>query len=313
VEHRGGLRYTSRAMHRIAIQSSRVALVVLFAVASACQGKGDSGTPAKDIGKAKLEPLEKKSLAEQKSSEGKTALEKPVAKRDEVDSAGAPKEGRQFQKGQMPPTGLSNDEVYAYNKAQGDPVGGPFELTAALEGDDKLADKANGKLTAVIHTTMGDIECELFEDKAPLTVANFVGLARGVRPSYDKKGDVWDKKKFFDGVVFHRVIDGFMVQTGDPTGSGGGGPGYLVVDEIDKSLKHKSAGMMSMANRGPNTGSSQFFVTVAPTPHLDGKHAIFGQCEPKVAVEISKVKTNPANDRPHEPVSIKSVDIVRKK
>lgn len=178
----------------------------------------------------------------------------------------------------------------------------------------KLADPANGKLTAIFDTTMGKFECELYEDKVPNTVANFVGLARGTRESYDKKSDSWAAKKFYDGVLFHRVVKGFMIQTGDPTGSGGGGPGYIIVDELDKSLKHTTPGLLSMANRGPNTGSSQFFVTTVPTPHLDGKHAIFGKCDPKVAIAISDVKVDArANHRPYEPVSIKTIEIVRKK
>jgi cyclophilin family peptidyl-prolyl cis-trans isomerase len=102
-----------------------------------------------------------------------------------------------------------------------------------------------------------------------------------------------------------------MIQGGDPTGTGTGGPGYLVVDEIDRSLRHNKAGILSMANRGPNTGNSQFFVTTKATPHLDGKHAVFGQCDPKVAVAISEVKRDPM-DRPLEPVRIKSMKIVRK-
>ncbi len=298
-------------MNRIASQLRSVAVLFTASVlVAACDGK-DPDTKGKAAA-AKTDG-EKPKVKEAKGKDAKDA--KDDAKADA--KAEPPKDGekptREFKKGQLPPVGMTDDEVYAYNKAQGDPIDGKFELAAALEGDDKLADPKNGKLSAVIHTTMGDIECELYEEKAPLTVASFVGLARGTRPSYDKKGDVWDKKKFFEGIVFHRVIDGFMIQTGDPTGSGGGGPGYVVVDEIDKELKHKEPGLLSMANRGPNTGSSQFFVTVAPTPHLNGKHAIFGKCDPKVAVEISKVKTNPQNDRPYEPVSIKSVDISRKK
>ena len=299
---------------------TRICIAVPFAalfVVAACDGKDPD---AKGKTAAAKTDGEKPAVKEAKGKA--TADKKDDAKvESKVDAkAETPKEGeggggvtREFKKGQLPPVGMSEAEVYAYNKAQGDPIDGKFDLAMAFADDDKLADPKNGKLSAVIHTTMGDIECELFEDKAPLTVASFVGLARGTRPSYDKKGDVWEKKKFFDGIVFHRVIDGFMIQTGDPTGSGGGGPGYVVVDEIDKELKHKEPGLLSMANRGPNTGSSQFFVTVAATPHLNGKHAIFGKCDPKVAVEISKVKTNPANDRPYEQVSIKSVDISRKK
>jgi peptidyl-prolyl cis-trans isomerase A (cyclophilin A) len=301
-------------VNRIASQLRSVAvLLTASALVVACDGKdpdtkGKTAAAKTDGDKPKVKDAKAKDA---KDSKDDKAADKDPAPKD--DAKAGEKPAREFKKGQTPPVGMTEEEVYAYNKAQGDPIAGKFELAAAFEGDDKLADPKNGKLSAVIHTTMGDIACELYEDKAPLTVASFVGLARGTRPSYDKKGDVWDKKKFFEGIVFHRVIDGFMIQTGDPTGSGGGGPGYVVVDEIDKELKHKDPGLLSMANRGPNTGSSQFFVTVAPTPHLNGKHAIFGKCDPKVAVEISKVKTNPQNDRPYEPVSIKSVDISRKK
>jgi cyclophilin family peptidyl-prolyl cis-trans isomerase len=293
---------------------NRITIAVLFAgLLVACDGK-DPDTKGKTAA-ADKKTADKPPVKEAKGKAAAADAKKADAKVDDApkEDAKADAGGRQFKKGQQPPVGMTDEEVYAYNKAQGDPIDGKFDLAMAFADDDKLADPKNGKLTAVIHTTMGDIECELYEDKAPLTVASFVGLARGTRPSYDKKGDVWEKKKFFDGIVFHRVIQGFMIQTGDPTGSGGGGPGYIVVDEIDKELKHKQPGLLSMANRGKNTGSSQFFVTVAPTPHLDGKHAIFGKCDPKVAVEISKVKTNPANDRPYEQVSIKSVDISRKK
>ncbi|HET6585291.1 MAG TPA: peptidylprolyl isomerase [Nannocystaceae bacterium] len=305
-------------MNRIASRPrSAAVLLTALALAVGCDDK-EKAPPAKDD-KAKADkPTVKEAKA--KSADAKDG--KAVAKADDE----APKDadakaddkadgggGRQFRKGQVAPVGMTDEEVYAYNEAQGDPIEGKFELAAAFEGDDKLADPKNGTLSAVIHTTMGDIVCKLYEKEAPLTVASFVGLARGTRPSYDKKGDVWEKKKFFEGIVFHRVIDGFMIQTGDPTGSGTGGSGYVIVDEIDKGLKHNTPGLLSMANRGPNTGNSQFFVTVAKTPHLDGKHAIFGKCDTKVAIEISKVKTNPANDRPYEPVSIKSIDISRQK
>ncbi|TPV94756.1 MAG: peptidylprolyl isomerase [Myxococcales bacterium FL481] len=185
---------------------------------------------------------------------------------------------------------------------------------------------------------MGKITCELYEKQAPLTVANFVGLARGTRPAQDPKTKKWDKgKKYFDGMLFHRVIEGFMLQTGDPTGTGTGGPNYFVLDEFDPSLRHNSAGLLSMANRNPvdpktktlykdpktgqplgNTGSSQFFVTVAKTPHLDDRHTVFGKCDTKVATKISKVEvtTNPAlrlDHRPKEDVHLRSVKIERRK
>jgi len=219
-----------------------------------------------------------------------------------------------FRKGQLAPPGLSKEQLAEYNAAQGDPVTGDFTLEHAFEGDAKLADKDAGKLFASIETDMGVMHCELFEDKTPLTVANFVGLARATRPWYDKKADKWDKKPYFDGNLFHRVVKDFMNQTGDPTGSGTGGPGYLIVDEIDPSLEHNKGGILSMANRGKNTGNGQFFVTVRATPHLNGKHAVFGQCDTEVAMKINKVDVKPElNDRPVEPIRIKSVTFERRK
>jgi peptidyl-prolyl cis-trans isomerase B (cyclophilin B) len=114
----------------------------------------------------------------------------------------------------------------------------------------------------ILHTSKGNIEGTLFASKVPNTVANFLNLA---------------KKGFYDGITFHRVIKDFMIQGGDPTGSGMGGPGYKFADEIDRSLKHNKPGIFSMANAGPNTNGSQFFITHVPTPHLDGKHAVFGE------------------------------------
>lgn len=114
----------------------------------------------------------------------------------------------------------------------------------------------------VLHTNQGDIEATLFASKVPMTVANFLHLA---------------STKFYDGITFHRVIPDFMIQGGDPQGTGTGGPGYKFADEIDRSLKHDKPGIFSMANAGPNTNGSQFFITHVPTPHLDGKHAVFGE------------------------------------
>ena len=113
-----------------------------------------------------------------------------------------------------------------------------------------------------LHTDKGDIDATIFASKVPVTSANFLNLA---------------KRGYYDGITFHRVIANFMIQGGDPTGTGSGGPGYKFADEIDRSLKHSKAGIFSMANAGPNTNGSQFFITHGPTPHLDGKHAVFGE------------------------------------
>lgn len=258
-----------------------------------------------------------------KAESTKTEAKKPDAKAPEVKAPEAkapetkqeakaepPPPAAKFKKGQMARPGLSPADLLEFNKAQGDPMG-EITLEQALAGDEALADKSKGKLFATLDTTMGPIRCELFEDQTPKTVANFVGLARGVRPYYVKKEDTWKTGNFYDGTLFHRVIPGFMLQGGDPLGTGTGGPGFLIVDEFDKTLRHSGPGILSMANRGPNTGSSQFFVTVAATPHLDDKHAVFGKCDSKTAIEISKVKTRA--DRPLDDVKINKVTFERAK
>jgi cyclophilin family peptidyl-prolyl cis-trans isomerase len=143
---------------------------------------------------------------------------------------------------------------------------------------------------------MGPIEIELYMDKAPKTAGNFKTLV---------------EKGFYNGLIFHRVIDGFMLQGGCPKGTGTGGPGYNIPDEFGPGLKHSTEGMLSMANAGPNTGGSQFFITLAATPWLDGKHAIFGKVVKGIEVvrAIGKVKTD-GSDRPLTPVKIKQVAIV---
>jgi peptidyl-prolyl cis-trans isomerase A (cyclophilin A) len=150
---------------------------------------------------------------------------------------------------------------------------------------------------ARFETSMGNFAIELFEEQTPNTVGNFVKLA---------------EKQFYDGVIFHRVIDGFMVQGGDPTGTGRGGPGYQFADEFHPQLKHTSEGILSMANAGPNTNGSQFFITLAPTPHLDGRHAVFGKVVEGMDVvrKIGKTPTK-AGDRPATDVVMKSVKIER--
>lgn len=152
-----------------------------------------------------------------------------------------------------------------------------------------------GNRSALFRTSHGDFRIELFEDRTPRTTKNFVDLV---------------KKKFYDGVTFHRVIAGFMVQTGDPTGKGTGGPGYTIADEIHPGLKHRGEGVVSMANAGPDTGGSQFFITLDTAQWLDGQHSIFGRVIEGMDVvrKIGKVKTN-AHDRPLQPVTIQSVSI----
>src|SRR5437660_11653308 len=165
---------------------------------------------------------------------------------------------------------------------------------------------------AIFETSQGNIVVRLLENEAPKTVANFVGLAEGTKEFTNEKTGQKEKRPFYDGLIFHRVIPQFMIQGGCPNGTGMGGPGYKFADEFYPSLKHSKAGFLSMANAGPNTNGSQFFVTVAATPWLDNRHTIFGEVVEgqEVAVKISKVPRD-SNDRPREPVVIRKVRIER--
>jgi peptidyl-prolyl cis-trans isomerase A (cyclophilin A) len=168
---------------------------------------------------------------------------------------------------------------------------------------------------ARFETSMGSFVIELFANEAPNTVANFVGLAEGAKEWKDPQTNQTVKgRPFYDGVIFHRVIDGFMIQGGDPTGTGMGGPGYRFPDEIHPSLKHSSEGVLSMANAGPNTNGSQFFITLTPAPHLDGRHAVFGKVVEgmEVVKKIGKTETG-RNDRPATDVVMQKVTIERVK
>ena len=165
---------------------------------------------------------------------------------------------------------------------------------------------------AVFETSQGKIVCRLFEKEAPETVANFVGLAEGTKEFTDAATRKPAKRPYYDGLVFHRVIPQFMIQGGCPQGDGRGGPGYTFKDECHSSLRHSKAGKLSMANAGPGTNGSQFFITVAPTPHLDGRHTIFGEVieGQDVADKISNLPRD-GSDRPKTPVVMKSVKIER--
>jgi cyclophilin family peptidyl-prolyl cis-trans isomerase len=183
---------------------------------------------------------------------------------------------------------------------RGEPVEGRMRRTAvaaaasvALAGAVMAAEAANPKAT--IETTKGTIVIELYQDKAPKTVENFVTLVR---------------KGFYNGLKFHRVIPGFMIQTGDPRGDGTGGPGYTFEDEFAPGLGHDGPGVVSMANSGPNTNGSQFFITLAATPWLDGRHAIFGRVvEGQVVVEQIVAVERDGRDRPLQDILMKQVTI----
>ncbi len=164
--------------------------------------------------------------------------------------------------------------------------------------------------TATFTTSEGTFKARLFDDLAPKTVANFVGLATGTEEWLDPATRQKVKRPFYDGLIFHRVIDGFMIQGGCPEGSGRGGPGYKFADEFGPGLNHSKGGLLSMANSGPNTNGSQFFITLAPTPWLDNKHAIFGEVIDGMDVvqAIGKTRTGP-QDRPIKDVVIQQVTI----
>lgn len=165
-------------------------------------------------------------------------------------------------------------------------------------------EEVNG-LSAIFKTTMGEFEIELYPKEAPETVWNFVNLAEG-RQKTSKEGP------FYNGLVFHRVIRGFMIQGGDPEGSGRGGPGYRFGDEFSPLRKHTTEGILSMANAGPGTNGSQFFITLGPTPHLDGRHTVFGKVVRGMDV-VKKIGDTPtaAMDRPKTDVVINSLEIKR--
>ena len=165
---------------------------------------------------------------------------------------------------------------------------------------------------AIFETSQGDIVIRLLEKEAPNTVANFVGLAEGTKEFTNERTGKKEKRPYYDGLVFHRVIPDFMIQGGCPEGSGRGGPGYKFADEFQSGLKHTKAGKLSMANAGPGTNGSQFFITVAATPWLDNKHTIFGEVVEgqDVADKISKLPRD-GSDRPRTAVTINKLRIER--
>lgn len=309
-----------------------------LAVAVGCSSKSSAPKKeAKPTAKAEgqAHPAEKKAIPSQAAQ---APEKKPVSptKAQPSPSGGVAPTGRSFKEGDRALGGVTASELPFYNKAQGDPVNGDFTMAMACEGAPDLCDSSKGKLFATFKTNLGTFRCELYDKDAPISVANFMGLGRGVRPFLDGETKKWIKKPFYDGVIFHRVIDGFMIQTGDRTGSGRGGPGYFIKDEFNKKLRHNGAGYLSMANRNrvdpgtrkhlrdkktdepiANTGSSQFFITVAATRHLDDLHAIFGKCAAAVPVKISKVRVQNrppfADHRPFDPVKIESLTFARKK
>src|SRR5580765_6840663 len=163
-------------------------------------------------------------------------------------------------------------------------------------------------------TSEGNFTVRLFDAETPNTVANFTGLADGSKEWTDPRSGRKVKAPYFNGTVFHRVIDGFMIQGGDPLGQGTGGPGFTFADEFHPKLKHSKAGILSMANRGPNTNGGQFFITLAATPWLDDKHSVFGEVVEgmDVVTRIGGIATTKPGDRPVKPITVESVTIEKK-
>ena len=167
---------------------------------------------------------------------------------------------------------------------------------------------------ATLHTTKGDVRIRLFPDHAPTTVANFIGLAEGTKEWTDPRSGSTSTAPLYDGTVFHRVIDGFMVQAGDPLGTGTGGPGYTFKDEFHPELSFDRPYLLAMANSGPGTNGSQFFITVAATTWLNFKHTIFGEVaddESKAVVDAIATAATHRGDRPVDEIALRSVDIER--
>ena len=172
--------------------------------------------------------------------------------------------------------------------------------------------KRDPGLYAIFQTNQGTVVCELFEKDAPITVKNLVDLAEGSKEWTDPKTGAKKKERYYDGTTFHRVIPDFMIQGGDPTGTGTGGPGYKFQDEFKSNLKFDKPGKLAMANAGPGTNGSQFFITEVPTEFLNNKHTIFGQVIEGMDVvkKIARVPRN-ANDKPNQPVVIEKLTIER--
>lgn len=202
------------------------------------------------------------------------------------------------------PGSVASLETPARARQEVQPVSGDFTLAMATEGL-----PGDGPLVAALETSLGSLSCELYADKAPLAVANFVGLARGKRPWKDADGQ-WVKKELYDGTPFHRIIKGFMIQGGDPRGNGSGGPGYTFRDEVWPGAAHDRRGLLCMANRGPNTNGSQFFILDGAARHLDHSFTILGECSPDSVIEkLADVPTR--GDRPVDPPRLEHVTISR--
>lgn len=215
--------------------------------------------------------------------------------------------------GIIPAVCLISALVWSQATPSGKPAATPKPSTATKSAAPKAA--SSGEPTAVFDTTAGKLRCKLFEKETPITVMNFIALANGTK---DWKNPVSGATKhntpLYDGTIFHRVIPGFMIQGGDPAGNGSGDPGYSFKDEIVSTIAFDRPGRLAMANSGPNTNGSQFFITEVPTPHLNGHHTIFGQCDEAsvtLVKQIARMARDPRDDKPFRPVRITHITIER--
>ncbi len=209
-----------------------------------------------------------------------------------------------------PPPALLSNKAPSPGAAAAQPATGAIDLKSATDGI-----VGTGALVADIDVSPGGkVSCKLFDDKAPVTVANFVGLARGLQAFNDPLTKTWVKRPAYDGTTFHRIAKGFMIQGGDPSGTGKGEPGYTIPDEIWAGAKHDRAGYLCMANRGKNTNGMQFFITDDAAPHLDNNYTIFGDCGPIPTIHnIAQTPVGPNGETPVLAPKILSVKIRREK
>jgi peptidyl-prolyl cis-trans isomerase A (cyclophilin A) len=297
----------------------RIVLIVLAmgAAAAACRSKPSEEEPAsepsepgvKDMPSATSEPAAAASKVQEAAKPDQPSSAAPANERTEDGYEvirAKTKDGQDTELNVKAPEGWK----VVQPPTTPDPRGGKFALKDAVAG------LAGGKapLVATIRTSMGAMYCDLFDDKAPVTVANFVGLARGLREWWSQKDRAWVAKPYYDGTTFHRVIPTFMIQGGDWKGDGSGDMWFTIPDEVNPTLKHDKAGLLCMANRGPNTNEAQFFITEGAAPHLDGSYTIFGQCQPtEIVNRIARVpQSGPPNNRPLTPVVIERVTIERR-
>jgi len=285
-----------------------VAVGVLSLAALACSKKTPEPKPEPERTQAKAEKADSRTLdpnATVKSpAPGQSAAE--LSESHWTKPGGKLTKGGSDERLSAPPRGPKAPKTASVPVSPDDPLHGKFSLADATQGL-----KGEGALVATIKTAAGKLSCELYEDRAPITVANFVGLARGLRPFKNPEGR-WVKQPAYDGTVFHRIVKGFMIQGGDPEGSGKGEPGYVIADEIWEGAKHDRRGLLCMANRGRNTNGMQFFIMDGEAKHLDGGYTIFGECTPDAVIEKLSA-WDVVGDRAVNPPKIEKVTIERKK